>query len=438
MNRASTPKSFYVDNNYIEIVLIVLSVLAIGVFLVYSIINVYKNSTIVASPSNINRIKLEQSILLEKEWTGISQGRKGLEDALNTIPEDQQLLINATVFSTRLTGYLGPYASGVFSEDDATRYALNSGARCIILEIDRMNNSYDPILLYRDEWGVKQSLNSGNILKVAKSISSRAFLGTSEGSPPNVSNDPLFVVVYFVSTPDPTTNTKEYVRFMAKVAQALQPLKNQSLGLTPQGDFRRQGLESQLFFTPYKVFLRKILIFTNADTTPFRRLQSLGLSSEIGQDNDLDLLVHARIYSRESPSGLGISSSPVTNTKPNVCITTPYYWLNTPPDRLADAQTQTKSCWTIVMPPVSSAQSMIEKENLTKLYTTYGIQSIPFCLFDSKTTTSLFTGKDAPYHKASWQVKPEILRFIPPKPIAVQKPMPETNSSGGAVVTPSF
>jgi hypothetical protein len=418
-------------------ILLLVAILVIALVL-WLLVKAYNTNNIRATPDNIKTIQLQQTNALETRWIGVSQKLQGLDTSISTIPDDQQMLMNVNVRSARLTGYLGPYNSGVFSEDTATRLALGSGARCLILEIGREVNSYEPKLIYRDGWGIKQSLNMGSIQKVAKSIAGRAFTASSEGAPSDVASNPLFVVIYFVSTPDPVRTPKEYVQFMGKVAQQLQPLSNLIVGQTPQGDFRRQAQESQLFFYNYKLFTNKIIILTNADTTPFRKLDGLGLASEIKPNQDLDLLVHARLYSRESPSGLGISSGPTSSVKPAAIITTPNYWLSTPPDRLAAAQAETKSAWTIVMSPVSSATNALLKDDLTKLITNYGVQSIPFCIFDVPTVTDNFTGNGALFEKSSWAVKPELLRFIPPKPIVVKKPIPETNSGGGAVITPTF
>jgi len=430
--------AFFAQLSILSIIAIVCMTIFVVGILLWGLLRAYKNRRDLATPDNIKRIQISQSHSLEKVWSDISQGKQGLGPVISTIPDDQQLLINATVFSTRLTGYLGPYNSGVFDEDTATRLALNSGSRCLVLEIDRLTDSYEPALIYRDGWGIKQSLNVGSISNVAKSIAGRAFTGSTEGAPPNVANDPLIVVIYFVSTPDPVKTPQEYIRFMAKVAEQLQPINNLLLAQTPQGDFRRQRLESQLFFMNYKLFSRQIILMTNADTSPFRRLQALGLDGEIGSNQDLDLMTHVRLYSRESPSGLGITSSSTNNVKPAAVITTPNYWINTPPDRLADAQSQTKSAWTLVMYPVSSDATSLTEANINKLTKEYGVQSIPTCLFETDDDSAVFIGKGAPYEKTSWTVKAELIRYIPPKPIIVQKPIPQTDSGGGAIVSPKF
>jgi hypothetical protein len=415
-------------------------VLLIAVVLVYLAVLAIRNSRSLATPDNIKRIQTQQQALLEPVWTGITAGKKGLQDVARDVklPNDQNLLINTAVFSTRLTGYLGPYTSGVYDEDVATRLALSSGSRCLILEIDREVGSNEPKLIYRDAWGIKQSLNTGSIEKIAKSIAGRAFSASSDSVPAAVANDPLFVVLYFVSAPNPAKEPRDYIRFLGKVAQQLQPLKDRLVGQTPQGDFRRQALESQLFFQPTSVFKGRILMLCNADTTGFRRLSALGLAGEIGSNQDLDLFVHARLYAQESPSDLGISTQPSSTSAPAAIITTPGYWFYMPPDRLSQAQTQTKKTWTLVMPPVASEKVLYTKDNLTQLYTQFGVHAIPFTLFDQKNVTDLFVGKGAVFNTRSWSVKPDLLRFIPPKPIVGLKPSPQTNAAGGFLSSPKL
>jgi hypothetical protein len=402
------------------------------------IVKAVKNSRNIASPDNIKRIKDTQSALLENRWTGLTQSKKGFQNAFANIPEDQKLLINTSVQSARLTGYLGPYTDGVFDEDTATRLALASGSRCLVVEIDRdPDNPMKPALLYRDGLGIKRSLNTGDLNKVAKSIAGRAFQTNINGTPAGVANDPLFVVLYFMGAPDPAKTPKDYIRFLGATAEALQPLKPLLVGQTPYGDFRRQQQESQLFFYPASTFNNRILMLTNADTAAFRQLKALGLDYEIKAEQDLDLIIHARLYSRESPSGLGISTSPTSSQSASAIITTDQYWLSMPPDRLADAQSQTKKTWTLVMSPAATyAGNDKLKEGLKTILTTYGVHAVPFVLFDEPKVTDGFVGMGAPYQSSAWVAKPELIRFVPPKPIVTQKPIPQTNSGGGALVAP--
>ncbi len=399
-----------------------------------------KQTRLRATPDNIKRIQTQQLALLGKQWTGITQGKDGLPKARSSLPADQDLLINYNVLSTRLLGYLGPFDSGVFDEDAAVRFACSSGARCFILEIDHAEGELEPILVYRDSWGIKRSLNEGSIEKVAKSIAARAFTPSNDGVPAGVSDDPLFLVCYFVRTPSPSRQPRDYVRFLGKVAQQLQPLQNRLIGLTPQGDFRRQAQESKLFFFPTSIFKGSIICLTNVDTSPFKGdgLANLGLKGEMSPSQDLDRLVHCRLYSKQSPSGLGVTSNPSSNVRPAAVCTTPSYWLTTPPDRYADAIAQTKQAWTLVMHPVASESSGFTEQQLKDLFTTYGVHAVPCSLMDSAPALDVFVGPNAPYKKQAWVSKPELLRFIPPKPIVIQNPPPQTNAGGGAIRAPTF
>lgn len=425
---ADNPKTF----------LVILGIIVLIICIIL-IVKAVKNSRTISSPDNILRIKDTQGAVLENRWTGVTQSKTNLDTAMATLPTDQQLLINTAVQSVRLSGYLGPYENGVFDEDKATRLALASGSRCLVVEIDReSDNPTKPVLVYRDGWGIKRSLNTGDLSKVAKSIAGRAFRADSTGTPPGVANDPLIVVLYFVSAPGPAQTPKDYIRFLAAAAEALQPLSSLLVGQTPSGDFRRQQQESQLFFYPANTFKNRILMFTNADTSAFRQLKALGMDYEIKSTQDLDLMIHARLYSRESPSGLGISAAPTSTQSAAAVLTTANYWLTMPPDRLADAQSQTKKAWTLVLPPVASEASSVSlKDGLKKILTTYGVHTVPFVLFDPSSVTDGFVGAGSPFQSSAWVAKPELLRFIPPKPIVTQKPIPQTNSGGGALVAPS-
>lgn len=416
----------------------ILFIIALVGLIIWLATYIFQTRRLTSTPENIRLIQTKQLAEANIRWGGIRQGITGLSVASEKIPTDQRLLINTNVLGARVTGYVGPYKSGVFDEDSATRLALSTGSRCLVLEIDyEQRYPMTPLLVYRDAWGFKQSLNTGSILKVAKSIAGRAFSPSNDSVPPAIASDPLLVVLYFVRTPNPATQPRDYIRFLGKVAEQLQPITNLCLGQTPQGDFRRQALESQLFFTPLSVLSNRIICLSNVDTSPFRRLSALGMAGEIGAKQDLDRLVHVRLYSRESPSGLGATSSPTSSQSPAAVITTPNYWLTIPPDRFADAVSNTKQAWTLVMPSTAD-QFNLDAKQIKQLLETYGVHCIPITFFDTAQVTDRFTGRNAPYAKTAWTYKPSLIRFIPPKPIVIQKANPLTNSGGGAVVAPKF
>lgn len=413
--------------------------LAIGVILfcvIYFPLKAFRDSRYLSTEKNQKRVLQEQVDALNGRWTGLKRNVEGLDAAIKQIPNDQQLLINTNVLGVRLAGYLGPYNYGVFSEDHAVRLAIASGARCLVLEIDYLESEKQPVLIYRNSFGIKYSMNTGSIEAVAKSLAARAFSNIN-GAPANVVNDPFFLVTYFVRTPNPVKETREYARFLGAVAKQLQPLQPFLLGMTPQGDTRRQAIESQLFFYPTSMFQRQIIHLTNADTSVFRKLAVYGLEGQLGPEEDLDLLTHVRLSARESPNPLGITSIVESSKRPAAVLTTPSYWLNIPPDRVQDAIANTKTSWTLCLWPVAERANPTE-QSISDLLNTYGINCLPMVLFDTKERTDLWTGKSRPYESSAWRVKPEPLRFIPPTPTKILAASKETDSGKGKVVSPTF
>lgn len=399
----------------------------------YPIAKMIQSFRTLATPSNIQTAKDVQRALLEGRYLGTMMRRGGLGQTAG-IPDDQKLLINYNVLSLRNLGFSGPARDGVFDEELATRLALSTGARLLVLEIDR-TESGEPTLMYRDGQGYVQSMNTGSIKTVAQTLADRAWTATNDAVPSRIADDPLFLVLYFKNVPNSFSATAEYLKYLGKVASQLQPLRGRIVGQTPQGDFRRQGLESQLFFMSLSIFMRKCIVFCNVDTSQFRNKEQYGMAS-LRPEEDLDLLVNCRAYSRESPSGLGATTGPSQSVNPAVVITTPDYWLNTPPDRQRDATDLTKRAFTIAM--YNSSEKELNAENVEKLYEMYGVQSVPFSLFDDTKKTDIWIGKDARFEQNGWQVKKEILRFVPPKPIDVLKQNPKANSGRGFVVAPKM
>lgn len=409
-------------------------IIFLGLFgaIIYFSLKAYRTSNVISNPDNIRKIKEEQLQSLDKQWPS-SIRKENITNAGAQIPQEERMLINMNVLSTRLLGYLGPFDSGVFDEDNATRIALSTGARCLVLEVGREQGGSEPLLIYRDGFGYAKSLNYGNISKVAESIAGRAFKATNEGVPVNLEKDPLLLVLYFTDTPSPSESPKEYIRFLSKVAKQLQPLKSRLLGNTPDGNFYRQKQESQLFYKDVSLFSGRIILLTNADTTPFRQLAQHGLQGEIDSSGDLDFITHVRLYTKEGNSGLGITSVPSTSENPAAVITTPSYWLNIPPERLSESQAQTKKAWTLVMPNAADITNTVTNEDLKTLLQKYGVHAVPFSIFLPQTNLQTFVGKSAPFEKATWNAKLPLLRFIPPRPIPIAKPDPRTNAGGGVI-----
>ena len=419
----------------VVLVLILLYILGIVSY------SIYKNRKLLDTPDNQARIRNERLSELNA-YSGAFQMKPSFDSSMSAtnVPQNQKLLINTAVQGVRLTGYLGPYSYGMFDVDNGVRLALTTGARCLVLEIDYNEDTSEPRLIYLAQ-GIKYSLNEGSLLAASKSIAARAFASDGDGSPDTLRNDPLIVVTYLLNAP---SETRDYLKYLGKIAQQLQPLTPHLLGQTSQGDFRRQTLESQLFFQPPSIFSRKIIHLCNADTSMLRNLSAYNIQGQIGPDQDLDLMVHARLYAKESPCPLGITSTPTESKTAAAVLTTPTYWLTIPPERKQQAVNDTKRAWTLVLEP-NPDQDTMTSENLLNIHKEYGIHCMPFSLADVKPKQDKWIGQkqgsgssSGLFARIAWRVKEAPLRFVPPEPIPIKIPSPQTDAGQGRIPSPSL
>ena len=385
-------------------------------------------------PSNIRRIANSQSVEFTQRYSS-SLSQKTIDTLWKAVPAEEQLLINTSVVGTRATGYLGPFVDGVFDEEKAVLAALMTGSRLFMIDIDMDKDSRKPVLIYRNSRGYKVSLNNGSIQKLAKFLASNMFRGSTEGTPFNVASSPCIIALIFHKTPDSIKKPAEYSKFLSIVAKELQPLQPNLLTQTPQGDFRRQGLESQIAFQNWEVLKNKCILLANVDTSLQRSPDKYGIYN-MNVEDDLDLMVNGRIYRLEEGAGFGVTPLPRQNVSPSFVVFTPNYFLSIPQDKKADTILMTKSKFCIVAN--SNPELPLKSEQLSSLLTDYGVQCIPFAPFDSKAVSDSFVGSGAVYEKASYVAKVAELRFSPPKKIVLAEPSPKTNALGGKIVAPTL
>lgn len=415
---------------YIGIALVVITIVGITMYTITT------QSRVISTPANIQRINKSQQTLLETRYGGYPITRKGISGAWQMIADkakdgkekqEPTMLINMNVFSSRLTGCIGPFDNGTFDEDTAVRIALQSGVRLLVLEIDHPLESWTPILTIRDNAGYIRSLNNGSIRRVAESIAGRAFSMANDSVPPGVVRDPLLVFVYFRDIPNPVKERDTYMKYIGDVAEQLQPLRRILLTSTTSGSYRRQARERDLWFQPVSDFENRCILMCNVDTSMLR-------NGGVAANRDLDEMVHARVYNMVSGSGHGATSDPSESTKPSVVITNPDYWLSIPPNKIGDAITRTKEMFVITMQHQTEAKKL-SKQNLDDLYNVYGVHSVPFVLFDDESYTKFWLTANekegSQYRKNSWVIKPKMIRFIPPPPIVSLKQDPRVNTDMG-------
>jgi hypothetical protein len=214
-------------------------------------------------------------------------------------PEEELTLVNSQAKTIKQAGYAGPPTGGKFDPETITAQALKAGFRAFVLQIDYLKTEMDkagafpepgvPTLLYRDDAGTLTSANAGSIETVAKTIASLAFRPES----PDYTS-PVILYLHLLATPSPVRAQEEYMRFLSRIARALNPLAPFHLGSTPMGIFTRQKRERELLHTPLKALEGQVLVLCNADTSIFRA--PLAGGKRYDPADDLDYWVNMRVY----------------------------------------------------------------------------------------------------------------------------------------------
>lgn len=412
------------------ITIIILAIIGVVIAITYTMIHLFKISRSVSTQDNIARIAQSQNSSLIEQYSFIYNNSQAASKLWSGIAVKEQILINMNMTGIRLGGYLGPFKDGVFSADEAINTGLRTGARVLFIDIEYNKKTSKPELVYRDGEGYIRSLNSITVKQVAKSISDRGFSIHSDSVPVNVRDLPLVIVLYFHSTPDIVKKPIEYITFLSDVSKDLQIIQPYILAQTPQGDFRRQNMDTQLFFQPMSVFKEKIILLCNVDTTPMRNPGNYG-APNFGPTGDLDLLVNARLYSQESGTSFGCCSAVKGTSQPAVIITKPDYFLKMPPENRAEAILLTKKCFTITMHPDESVVTKVE--DLNSLITDYGVNCVPFVHFMDRMSLIPYFGIGALYERTPVLPKTQPLRFVIPDPIITKVPTQAMNTKGGFI-----
>lgn len=381
---------------------------------------------------SVKQQQTNQVVSLNESISSFLKGKRTL--VRDTTSADQKALVNYAPLTVLQPGFVGPLRNGVYNTRDGTISALKVGARCFVLPIDYYDDSSlpedlfyganKPVMLMRDEGDNIRSLNAGRIQDVAQAIADIAF---SNQIP--VTTDPIIVVLYFKRTPP--AQTKEYLRFLSQAAKELAPLRPYMLGQTPEGSYFRQGRQNELLYSPVSLFERKVLLFTNVDTTLFRTPETVG-DSKYSPSDDLDYLVNLRLYKQSVDTNVGSTSVADTNTFARGIVEKVSYYTAIPADREMDTINSTKIRWTMAL---GSYGENPEEETVKKLLTKYGVQSIPIYMFDiqDKEKKILALWKDAYY-----RIKPNQIRFTRPAPIKPKEPSTKLNAQGGFLTSPKI
>ncbi len=290
-------------------------------------------------------------------------------------------LLSLQPLTVKQAGFLGPLPYGEFDTDNATGQALRAGFRSFTLQIDFLDKRRDPAkyadvgmptLLYRGDDGSLISTNSGSIGQVVKTIAALAFR-------PEVPNytQPIILYLHILRAPSQVKEQDKYLTFLSKIAQQLNPLAPNHLGMSPLGVFHRQKNEETLINTPISSFEGNVIILSNADTTGFR---SSTLTTPFPPANDLDYWVNMRVYLNSEFDVFGIAQTPPSGVRPNAIVVGFGALLAMSPQRSDAFTAKAKTQFVIAMP---SALSNPTYKDL-KAGLALGINMVPLDVFNDK------------------------------------------------------
>jgi len=388
----------------------------------------------------------------------------------NSAIGDARTLLNFRPLTVRLPGYInGPNGStdGVFSPAFGINAALTLGARGFFFDIDYEDaRPCVPAIIFRDDFGIKRSLNNGNIKMAISELASKAF---------TTNYDPVLIIIYLRRVPP---GPKQQSKFFGAIAAALNPLSQYHLGQTDKGNFHNCRSESILFTSRITDYQKKFIVITNYNTSR--------LPTRSNPKDNLDYWTNARIY--EDPSGKSTALGSVTVAAPSAppaaaLVGHISQLLNIGVKEQPTYQTQSSGKFSIA---IGSPDYPYTPAQVSTLINTLGIQCVPLDVINlginanhtdtikySQTPATNFSSlKDLKYMYnltnekdilsfwtyTGWSMKminsgtqgfqdykegfeeaapvppaTPIPGFIIPKPIAPKKPSPKMNSNGGLV-----
>ena len=327
---------------------------------------------------------------------------------------EQVTLVNIQPVSVKQAGYVGPAEKdGEFETDRAMIEATRAGVRFFVLQIDYLEKSlgdgFDPVktptLLYRNDSGTLISKNGASIADLAKQISTYAF---NTDFPSHT--EPLILYLHFIRTPDALANPDKYLAYLKSVAEALAPIQRYILNKHDTTDFSRQKNERVLLYSPLSNFERKILLWTNADTSIFRNTAKLSMGA-VPLAQDLDYMSCMRVYLDDENDSFGVTS--VAYEGPAHAVIVPFKRMTAMKERrgeinkeMQDFAMKGKTRFVIAMP----GQTEEAKQNdIQRVMKKAGVNTVPINLLGK-------TSQDILPQINSWEGQP----LLQMKPVMLQ------------------
>jgi hypothetical protein len=329
----------------------------------------------------------------------------------STDDAEQVTLVNIQPVSLKQTGYVGPTEKdGKFETDRAIIEATRAGVRFFVLQIDylekALGDGFDPVktptLLYRNDSGTLISSNGASIADLAKQISTYAF---NTDFPAHT--QPLIVYLHFIRTPDALANPDKYLAYLKSVAEALAPIQPYILNKHDTTDFTRQKSERVLLYSPLSNFEKKILLWTNIDTSIFRNTAKLSMAAP-PLNQDLDYMTCMRVYLDDENDSFGATTVAYEGTAYAVIV--PFKRLNALKERSGETNKEKqdfamkgKTRFVIAMPGQTEET---KQQDIQRMMRTAGVNTVPINLF-GKTNQEILPQIN------SWEGEP-LLKMKPP------------------------
>lgn len=372
-------------------------------------------------------------------FESMGDGKRPVTEILSNeeiIPDYQQCLVNFNALGCRFTGYIGPFEEGYYDPEKAVLYAVKAGCRCFVLEIDYMDScegettKFYPRLVVRDAQGKMRikpssskplcnSASHSSIKDVCNYIKEFGFSNAAQNS-----TDPIIIVLYFLRAPPGGYKSKQVLDYYSNVAKSLSPLMNYTVqNELDGGTFYRQKQQGRLLINKISDYNNKVLIFSNANTSGFRDVQTYSPSE------DLDYLINLRLAYTQTKLGITEDNSGEIFG----ILQTAEDYMQIPVDRADDIVDSTKLRWTICLSRDPSKP--VTKEVYNKITKTYGVHCIPIQLFDSSND---FMFEEKTFKKYSFIPKPEKLRYIKPPVVIPGEPNPNTDAKQGKLRAPKL
>lgn len=381
---------------YVIIIVVVFLILGTVCFFLYKYVYLPSLSKI-PTTANMTEILTKRKRELNPLYEGIDRKK-----ALAPLETNQNFLVNYHTLFQQYAGYLGPYFNGVIDPMSAVQLSLACGARGFTLHIEDIDGK--PMVIVRDPWGKKLSLNDVHASEVIDAIVGNVFKESIEGRANPMRYDPCIMYLKFKGNVSAAC--------AQSVANALNAHRNVLLSTNEKGDFSHRRNEAKLFLLTPADVAGKIIVLCNIDTDKAEEGFNPKQSTKIGLDYYINGRVWNYLETKRDNAGLSQVKS---------ILETSHTYLQFLNDDGIDAIKRDARLKYFI---ISNYNDRVDMKKISD----YGLQGIGGLPYDNKEEREGFA-------KGGF-AKAKELRYIVPEPIQVAPAPKEMNSGGGMISAP--